>query len=238
MLTKRSLLVLTVVSLAVLPVLASEDQPDTGRVQGMARVIDGDTLDIGATRVRLAVVDTPERDQTCDAMGKPVACGEAARHLLQSLTDGRRVACDIGPNTTHGRVVGYCVAGDVALSAALLDAGAGRIAPRFLAEWPDHAAAMQAAEARARADRRGIWGMHAESPAAYRAGQDTGADRPDGMGECPADMPVKANISTGGRIYHLPGQRHYDRTRISQPGEACLPSAAAAQAAGFRPARS
>ncbi|MEM1432147.1 MAG: thermonuclease family protein [Pseudomonadota bacterium] len=49
---------------------------------------------------------------------------------------------------------------------------------------------------------------------------------------------IKGNISGGGRIYHLPGQRHYARTRIDPArGERWLCSAADAAAAGWRPAR-
>jgi hypothetical protein len=51
---------------------------------------------------------------------------------------------------------------------------------------------------------------------------------------CPADHPVKGNIrSDGSRIYHLPNDPSYARTRPEQ----CFASAADAAAAGFRPPR-
>ena len=49
-------------------------------------------------------------------------------------------------------------------------------------------------------------------------------------GECPASAPIKGNISSRGRIYHLPGDRYYTRTKA----EACFSSESGAQAAGFR----
>jgi endonuclease YncB( thermonuclease family) len=228
MLTHRSWLVLVLLLLAA-PMVALDRMG--GQVSGIGHVIDGDTLDVGRTRVRLAVVDAPERGQTCELNGRPMACGEAARFALQGMAQGRQVACDLGPDTTHGRAVGLCRVGTEMLNLALLETGLGVIAPQFLAEWPDDAAAMVAAEARARAARRGLWAMQAESPAAWRARQGQTAG-----GDCPADRPVKANISDNGRIYHLPGSRHYDRTRIGGAGEACLASAAEAEALGFRAA--
>jgi hypothetical protein len=49
-------------------------------------------------------------------------------------------------------------------------------------------------------------------------------------GNCPASAPIKGNIGSDGRIYHLPGDRYYTRTKA----EACFSTGAAAQAAGFR----
>ena len=202
------------------------------QVAGIGHVIDGDTLDVGGVRVRLAVVDAPERGQSCDLNGAPMACGEAARFALQGMAEGRQVTCKIGPHTTYGRVVGLCrVEGEV-LNLALLHTGLGVVAERYLAEWPDDAAAMVAAQAQAKAARRGLWAMHAVTPAVWRT-ERQGADT---AGDCPTDRPVKANISDNGRIYHLPGTRHYAKTRITGPGEACLATATEAQAMGFRAA--
>jgi hypothetical protein len=52
------------------------------------------------------------------------------------------------------------------------------------------------------------------------------------------DCRIKGNISGGGRIYHLPGSPHYDRTGIDESaGERWFCTEAEAQAAGWRPAR-
>jgi endonuclease YncB( thermonuclease family) len=42
-------------------------RPDltTGALRGIARVVDGDTIDIGDTRIRLEGIDAPETGQTC-----------------------------------------------------------------------------------------------------------------------------------------------------------------------------
>jgi hypothetical protein len=59
-------------------------------------------------------------------------------------------------------------------------------------------------------------------------GQQSGAD----------GCVIKGNISSNGRIYHVPGQEHYDRTRISpSKGERWFCSESDARAAGWRRAR-
>jgi hypothetical protein len=49
---------------------------------------------------------------------------------------------------------------------------------------------------------------------------------------CPATHPVKGNLSySGERIYHLPNQEYYDKTKP----EVCFTTAGEAEQAGFRP---
>lgn len=139
------------------------------QVSGIGHVVDGDTLDVGDLRVRLAVVDAPERQQSCDLNNAPMACGEAARFALQGMAEGRQVTCDVGPKKTYNRLVGLCRVDGTVLNVALLETGLAVVAPRYLREWPDHAAAMVAAEADARAARRGLWAMHAVTPSVWRA---------------------------------------------------------------------
>lgn len=54
----------------------------------------------------------------------------------------------------------------------------------------------------------------------------------------PAGCRIKANISENGRIFHVPGQQHYEETRINlAAGERWFCSEAAASAAGWRKAK-
>ena len=49
---------------------------------GVARVIDGDTIHVGETRVRLEGIDAPESNQTCKrATGEEWACGAEATEV-------------------------------------------------------------------------------------------------------------------------------------------------------------
>ena len=63
-------------------------------LSGVPRVVDGDTLAIGATRVRLEGIDAPETDQVClNANGMRWACGIDARDQLAAHIAGRVVTC-------------------------------------------------------------------------------------------------------------------------------------------------
>jgi endonuclease YncB( thermonuclease family) len=52
-------------------------------ISGVPMVVDGDTLAIGATKVRLEGIDAPETDQVClNAKGIRWTCGIDARDQL------------------------------------------------------------------------------------------------------------------------------------------------------------
>src|SRR4051794_36138869 len=66
----------------------------TATITGTAHVLDGDTLEIGTTRIRLFGIDAPEGAQTCkDPRGGTWACGRSARRALERLTTGQAVTC-------------------------------------------------------------------------------------------------------------------------------------------------
>ena len=60
-----------------------------GAVSGQAHVVDGDTIDVEGTRVRLGGIDSPESGQFCrDASGEEWRCGEQATLALTNLLSG------------------------------------------------------------------------------------------------------------------------------------------------------
>ena len=72
-------------------------------ITGLARVIDGDTIDVAGERIRLHGIDTPESRQTCGLDGRDVRCGKAATAALRRLTarrayDGGQPTPIRGPN--------------------------------------------------------------------------------------------------------------------------------------------
>jgi endonuclease YncB( thermonuclease family) len=212
---RRALFALAVLALVAAGTLRAPDGP-----QGAARVIDGDTLAIGGTTVRLHGIDAPERGQACDRAGQAWDCGAFAARVMADLIGGRPVTCDPPRDTDrHGRSVARCRAGGTDLGAAMVAAGAATAYRRY-------STAYVAAEDRARAAGRGIWAARMVTPEAHRH---------SGTPPRPAEgCTIKGNIGTGGRIYHMPGDRHYAQTRITRPGEAWFCSAAEAEAAGFR----
>jgi endonuclease YncB( thermonuclease family) len=218
---------LVALALAGLPAVA----PVPGGPRGEAVVSDGDTLRIGATKVRIFGIDAPEKAQNCGLW----ACGVAAKARLAALTRGREVACVARDTDKYGRTVATCRAGGVDLGGALVSEGLAWAFTRYGADYV-------ALEAQARRAERGIWRVAAaEAPWDYRA--EVKAERARAAetraaaeaGECR----VKGNISAKGeKIYHLPGSAIYPKVRISTAkGERWFCDETAAIAAGWRGAK-
>src|SRR6185503_14334736 len=77
-------------TLAALPLFLMMGVAAAGEVSGPARVIDGDTLEITGTRIRLWGIDAPEKHQTCEGKaGEIYECGRDSAAVMQELTRGR-----------------------------------------------------------------------------------------------------------------------------------------------------
>jgi endonuclease YncB( thermonuclease family) len=218
MLIIRSLLVLALLSS---PALA-------GRViEGTARVIDGDTVEVAGERIRLFGIDAPEAGQTCDLNGKPWKCGGFSAAQLAAEIGRARVSCTVvTPQDRHGRPVAICRSGSRDLGAAMVQRGAATAYARYSDRYTRH-------ESEARAAGRGLWQARMVTPEVERkSGRDVTLSAQD------AACAIKGNINgKGERIYHLPGQKYHARTRIDKAGEAMFCTESEARAAGFRRSR-
>ena len=78
-----------------------------GIITGPVRVIDGDTLEIGDTRIRLHGIDAPESAQLCNDQrtGLKIRCGAWATSALETFIDDARVACSPRTTDRYGRVI-------------------------------------------------------------------------------------------------------------------------------------
>lgn len=130
----------------------------SGPIAGEGRVIDGDTLDVGSRRVRLAGIDAPERDQSCaDAAGAEVACGETSRRMLADLVGRGTVSCVPLDLDRYSRVIATCEHGGADLGEVMVVAGQAVSSGRYATEEGD-----------AKAAGRGIWAGRFELPQDWR----------------------------------------------------------------------
>jgi micrococcal nuclease len=84
-------------------------------LRGRAWVIDGDTIDIGGTRIRLSGIDAPEMDHPY---------GKNAKWALVNLCKGQEVRAVFSGDLTHDRTVATCYLPDGRdLSAEMVKAG-------------------------------------------------------------------------------------------------------------------
>ncbi|MEQ6247327.1 thermonuclease family protein [Sulfitobacter sp. HNIBRBA3233] len=218
--------------MAALLVLAAGAMAVTveGRITGPVRVIDGDTLDVGGTRIRLHAVDAPEAAQTCETpQGTEWACGGWVTKVVADRLDGLRADCTKLDTDRYGRTVARCAVSGEDVGAWLVREG---LAFAYVEYGRDYAALERVAEDR----KKGLHASRVQRPNAYRAEQRQGQQRQAAQ---PQDCVIKGNIGRSGeRIYHRPGQKYYDATRISRSrGERWFCSEGAAQAAGWRAAR-
>lgn len=84
-------------------------------LRGRAWVIDGDTIDIGGTRIRLAGIDAPEMDHPY---------GRNAKWALVNLCKGQEIRAVFDGDLSHDRTVATCYLPDGRdLSAEMVKAG-------------------------------------------------------------------------------------------------------------------
>lgn len=129
----------------------------TDMVSGTARVIDGDSLRIGQTEIRLKGIDAPEGRQTCERDGATWRCGEAAASELRRLTQNGDVACRIVEKDQHGRSLAFCESEGRDINRAMVLSGAVVDYGHYRQE-----------EAEARAAKRGLWDGTFERPRDWR----------------------------------------------------------------------
>ena len=113
-------------------------------------VVDGETLLLHRTVVRLQGIAAPGRGQSCAAGGSiPRDCGAAAAAALARLVRGHDVSCKLDGRDSEGLPQGMCESAGTALNRSLVAAGWAR------ASAPT--AAFGADEAQARGAGRGLW---------------------------------------------------------------------------------
>lgn len=148
-------------------------------ISGAVRVVDGDSLEISAARIRLFGIDAPELRQLCRAAdGSDVTCGLTARDTLGKLIGGRAVACAPAEKApSYDRTVAICtVGGTTSGDGSVIDLSEAMVRGGHAIELKAHShGRYSAAEREARDAKRGIWAGSFERPSEWR--QRTGLSR-------------------------------------------------------------
>lgn len=196
-------------------------------ITGPAKVVDGDTIKVRGTKIRLHGIDAPESAQTCLANGKSYRCGTAATLALTRRIGGKSVSCEERDRDRYGRIVAVCHVSSEDLNGWLVSEGLALAYRRYSTDYVSQ-------EQAAREAKRGLWRGAFVKPWQWRKGKRMAGER--AAEAAPGTCRIKGNISRNGkRIYHLPSGRYYAATKIDESkGERWFCSEAEAKDAGWR----
>lgn len=211
-------LLVSILLASISPVMSEE-------VSGPARVIDGDTIEIGAAKIRLHGIDAPEGAQTCKTpAGGSHPCGDAATKRLREMIGTHHVVCRSDERDHYGRLVAVCSARGLDLNRALVREGFAWAFVKYSHDYVrDEAEAIRA--------KRGVFAAKNIPPWDFRAGRWGEAEK-----EAAKGCAIKGNVNRGGeRIYHMPWQRDYAKVNMSKGmGERWFCDEGEAEKAGWR----
>lgn len=140
-------------------------QAQANTVAGTASVIDGGTLEIHGTRIRLNAMDAIESRQRCTLHnGREWSCGQDAAFALADKIGLAPVSCKVTGKDRYGRSVATCfLRGD--------DLGGWMAENGWAVAYRRYGIQYVPAEDRARKARRGIWASRFVVPSEWRKGQ-------------------------------------------------------------------
>lgn len=119
-------------------------------IVGVATVVDGDSIRMADTEIRLQGIDAPEGQQFCRSNGTDWACGEAARKTLHSLSAGAQLRCTWSDRDRYNRPLATCFKKDTSLNQTMISAGMALAYRRYSDRYVSQ-------ENEARKAKRGIW---------------------------------------------------------------------------------
>ena len=126
-------------------------------IAGRATVVDGETLEIRGTRVRLYGIAQSADDHVCERTDdERWKCGPRALNALEEFLEESIVSCTLRDKDDQGRALGTCLAGGTDIALWLIRGGLATALPA--------SSRYVKAQDEARAARRGMW----ELPAAQR----------------------------------------------------------------------
>lgn len=202
---------------------------------GRATVTDGDTLTVAKQRIRLWGIDAPESTQQCTTRdGRSWPCGRRSAAALDGYVLDKTVRCQPKDTDRYGRVVAECFVQGQSVNRWMVSSG-------WAVAYRQYATAFIADEADARQHQRNLWQGSFQMPADYRRSKRDQSARQAPVATPPVSSGcrIKGNISRQGKkIYHVPGQRDYERTSIDlSHGERIFCSSEEAARAGWQPAK-
>ncbi|MBH63687.1 MAG: succinoglycan biosynthesis protein [Alphaproteobacteria bacterium] len=128
---------------------------------GIARVIDGDTIEVSGQRIRLQGIDAPEHKQICKRDGVDWRCGREATRALNDKIDQKPVRCVEQDRDRFRRIIAKCYVEDTDISEWLVHNG-------WALAYVEYSHDYIRAERFASLERLGIWASEFVMPWEWR----------------------------------------------------------------------
>ena len=138
---------------------------DRETYSGKAFIIDGDTLKINDTKIRLVGVDAPEISQKCKIHGHIENCGEIVKLRLVQATSNEIITCYNHGKDFYGRVLAECYVNDININKWLLREG---LAVYY---YSKDFKSYKILESLAKQEKLGLWDSEFQNPKEYRKQQ-------------------------------------------------------------------
>lgn len=136
-------------------------------VVGVASVIDGDTVDIHGTRIRLQGIDAPESSQMCMRNEEIWRCGQDVSFALANFVGRKTVRCENLGTDKYKRMIGRCWLGSTDLNQWMVWNG-------FAVAYRQYSTEYVSDEDSARTNKRGIWAGDFMMPSDWRRARRDG----------------------------------------------------------------
>ena len=242
--TNKTCSIVYFILLATLSLYAHNTYAET--LVGRAQAVDGDTLIINETKIRLNGIDAPETGQFClNAFDQLYPCGLLARDHLNKRIGRSIIVCESEGKDRYGRFLSTCYRGHENLNAWLVQEGLALAYVRYSSRY-------KSAEETAKVKQRGFWNGAFIAPWDWRSRRfettllgTHAAKAPvsmlSSMGLQPQmnrDCLIKGNINRkGDRIYFVSTHKAYGKINMGKGlGERWFCSEKEAEAAGWQKA--
>ena len=78
-------------------------------IEGKIKVIDGDTIKMDGTSIRLFGIDAPEKNQICvNKNNESYNCGSISKKALKKYVGREKIKCRYTEKDRYGRILGTC----------------------------------------------------------------------------------------------------------------------------------
>lgn len=214
-------------------------------VTGAARIVDGDTIEIGSVKIRLQGIDAPETDQVClSKESERWNCGIVARDELTKHTADAPWKCNGTAKDRFGRLIATCEVNGENINRWMVRNGWAMSFVRYSHVYDSD-------ENEAHKEKVGLWSGAFIKPWDWRSrAKDTSIIGSDSVpvdaqkklieplssaGAPSPDCNIKGNVNRSGAcIYHTPRSHYYAKINMELNGKRWFCSTQEAEAAGCR----